>query len=41
MQAGQSVGVGVNLGEREFLFAERPHNVEHIQRPAARVGAAI
>jgi hypothetical protein len=38
MQARQLGTAGINVRKREIFPAERPDDVKHIQRPAARFG---
>ena len=35
VQAGKRGRESVNLAQREFVFAPLPHNVQHVERPAA------
>lgn len=41
MQLLQLVGKGIGVVVGEFLFAESPHRRQHIQRPAALLGADL
>ena len=35
VQPGKRGRESVNLAQREFVFAQLPHNVQHVERPAA------